>query len=219
MTTNEIEPFIITHPFELGRLFTTGHVKTPSGKKWNISFCPGLTGSWKGFKKCMECSWDAFKWGWNPVEHADLVKSVWDFSGDVGQLNVDLFNSIPTGMQEGWENITKLATDAPFGWIPRIVGNLIWKCAAVPIIKIVIGGVGLLIVTPAVFALGSIIGCVGKWFIGSLGAILSTIGSLVPLIGGPIVSGGITLGAILNRFPKTADNGTYGLYIIENPQN
>ena len=132
-------------------------------------------------------------------------------------MNVDLFKSIPTGMQEGWDTISKLATDAPFGWIPRIVGNLVWKCAAVPIIKIVVGGVGMLLVTPCLFVLGSAIGCLGKLIIGSIGSVLSGIASLVPLIGGPIVSGGITLGAILNRFPKLSDNGTYGLYIVDTP--
>ena len=216
MTDIAPQPFIINHPQELGRLFWDGHVHSPCGKKWNISFCPGIVGSWKGFKRFMECSWDSLKWGWNPSQHADIIKFTWEFSTDIGHSGLDLITNIPKGISESGNNISQLAKDAPFGWLPRIVGNVVWGCFAYPIIKFAGGCLCMIIIAPGVFIITSVIACLGKFIIGNIGSLVTAISSIVPLIGGPIISAGISLGAIINRFPKPSDNGTYGLNIVEN---
>jgi hypothetical protein len=210
------QPFLIKYPKELGRLFATGYIITPSEKKWNISFCPGLTGSWKGFKECWIFAWKSFKWGWSPSEHGDILKTAWDWAGDFGNTCLNLIKGIPEGISKVSNNISKLYKDAPFGWIPRIFKNIAWNCVISPILKFIFGFVGMLIGTPLIFTGISLIGCISKFVIGNVGTAVSGTTSLVPLVGGTLSSALITLGAIFNRFPKESDHGTYGLYLVEN---
>jgi len=131
------------------------------------------------------------------------MKFAWDAAGQVGNFSLDIIKGIPDGVSQGSNNISKLCTDAPFGWIPRVIKNVLWNCIAVPMVKFASGVIGIIVLTPVTFLGLSIIGCVGKFLLGNLGAGLAIVGSLVPLI-----SGFITLGAMANRFPKESDNGT-----------
>lgn len=212
----ERKPFLITHPKEVGRLFLTGCIESPDGRKWNISFCPGVTGSWSGFKSCWTFSWEALKWGWSPKGHGNVLKFAWDAAGAVGEFSLDLIKSIPEGVSEGSDNISKLYDDTPFGWIPRIGKNIVWNCFLAPILKFITGAIGAIIGTPLTFIAFSLVGCLGKWVIGNGGSLLSALASFFPLIGGTIASGVVALGSMVNRFPKDSDHGTYGLYLVEN---
>lgn len=205
------QPFLLGHPRELGRLFATDFIHAPDGNRWNITFCPGLKGAWTGFKKCWSFGWDAFKWAW--TDHGKIIKFMWEMAGELGSASKDLIASIPSGFNEGLGNISSLWADASFGWIARVLKNIIWNCFICPIGKFILGGVGMVVGTPLLFIFGSIIGCGGKWIIGIIGSIGGAVASVFPLIGGTIISGGVTFGALFNRFPKESDNGTYGLQI------
>ena len=205
-------PFILGHPRELWRLFSTGYIDAPNSKRWDISFCPGVKGAWKGFKKCWKFAWKSFKFAW---DHTKIIKFMWELSGELCGSAKDLIAGIPNGFSEGCGNISSLWQDAPFGWIVRVFKNIGWNCFAWPIIKFFTGFLGF-VATPCLFIFGSVVVCVGKWIVGLIGAAGGGVVSLVPLIGGTIISGGVTFGAIFNRFPRDADDGTYGLYLVTN---
>lgn len=255
-------PFVIGHPKEIARLFATGYINAPDGNKWNISFTPGIRGSWKAFtscwsagysgfkesnklgwrglKHCLKYAKDHFKWGWNPREHGHIVKFFWHVAQEMGEACVEFIKTIPDGAAEGSDNISKLCHDAPFGWIPRIIKNAVWNCITCPILKFLAGVGGAIILTPGLFIIGSLVGIVGKWLIGNISGCAGVIGSLLsilcggivsiisvvgcgiasifPLIGGCIVSTGVALGSITNRFPKPSDSGSYGLHIVIQPR-
>ena len=125
--------------------------------------------------------------------------------------------NIPGGISKGCENIGSLFQDVPFGWIVRIFKNIIWDCFLWPIIKFILILLGMFIVFPLLFLIVTFITCLGKFIVGLIGAMSSSfIASPFPLIVGIIISAATTCGGSCNRFPKESDNGTYGLYIVEN---
>lgn len=254
----ERQPFVIGHPQEIARLFGTGYMNAPDGTRWNISFTPGIKGTWRAFINCLNAGYSGFKhsnklgwrglkhcltfacnslkWGWNFSGYGNILKFFWNAAGEVGKSSLNLIGTIPDGVAEGADNISKLYDDAPFGWIPRIIKNALWNCFGVPILKFLTGASGVVLLTPGVFIIGSLFGVVSRCLIGNIGACFGVIGSVLslitgavisvisiigggiasffPLIGGTIISTGVALGAITNRFPKPLDNGTYGLNIV-----
>lgn len=208
-------PFLIGYPDELGRLFWEGRVNDPDGMNWNISFCPGIKSSWSGFKNCLKFAGDSCKWGWNIIEHGEIIKGMWDMSGELGKMSATFLGNIPSGILEGFQNIHSLWTDAPIAWVARVLWNFGWNCFTWPLIKSFLGIMGL-VATPVLFVGGSVIICIGKFILGNVGAVLSGISAGITLLGGSLITALITIGAVFNRFPKESDNGTYGLHIIEN---
>ena len=108
----------------------------------------------------------AFKWGWSPTIFGEILKLSWDAAAAVGASSVDLIKSILDGMSEGSQNISNLWNDKPFGWMPRVLKNLIWNCFLAPILKFFFG------------AVDATVGCVGKWVIGNLGGLISALESV-----------------------------------------
>jgi hypothetical protein len=208
------QPLLISHPRELVRLFWKGIINAPDGKRWDISFCPGIEGSWNGFKSCWDFVWKSIKWGLGPSGHFKIIEVMWDISKGLWKVSGKLIGGIPNGIGEGFNNISSLVHDMPFGWIARIIFNLICNCFLWPVIKFGFGFFGM-VASPVIFIGGSAIGCLGKLFIGSLGVVSGTVSSFVALVGGSVFSVCVALAGIFNRFPKESDNGTYGLNIID----
>jgi len=254
----ERQPFLIGYPRETIRLLTTGYINSPDGTRWNISFTPGIFGSWKGFLNCLKgthscfqkannlgwvgfktllrLGWNCVKWGCDLNGYESIVKTSWNGSSFIFNKSIKIIQTIPDDISEGCENTTKLFSDTPFGWVSRIIINSFWNCLAVPIIKLLLGTTSLLILPPSWFLSTTIFGIIGRFILGNGLGIISTFGSftsitlgfltsimflifgcvssLFPLIGGTIISSGVALGTIVNRFPKPSDNGTYGLHIV-----
>lgn len=207
--------FIITYPNELFRLFVKGEINDPEGNRWNISFCPGIKSSWSGFVNCWKFSWEIFKWSWDIVQYIEIIKFMWEIFVTIFVDSAKYISRIPEGIFDGFSSIRSLWNDAPIAWIARVLLRLGWNCFTWPIIKLVLGATGMFI-SPIVFIVGSTIGCVGKFVAGHVVAIISAVLSNVVLLGGILVSGLITIGAMSSRFPKQSDNGLYGLHIKEN---
>ncbi|CAH6421721.1 Hypothetical protein HVR_LOCUS1361 [uncultured virus] len=216
---NKSRSWLITKPGEVGRLFWSGYMHAPNvpGKRWNVAFCPGMVGSWTGFKICWKFAGKCFKWGWSPDGHGKIIKSAWNAAASVEEAAIDFINGIPDGVSKGGNNISKLWEDTPFGWIPRVLKNAIWNCFVWPIVKAIIGAIGCIVGAPLTFFTFATIGCVGKWLIGNLVGVCSLITSLAPSLGGAFTSAFVAFGSLFNRFPKEADNGTYGLYLEDIP--
>jgi len=257
----ERQPFIITHPFEIARLFGTGYVNAPNGTRWNISFTPGVRGScrsflsclrggkfcfvegnklgWKGFKSGLTHGCNSVKWGWDLEKHKEIVATNWDFSGRICSSSLNGIRNIPNVFYEGCDNISKLFSDAPFGWIPRVLKNIIWNCLSSPVLRF-LGAILRLIAAPVIFVVSSLVGTIGRWIIGNAGGIAGVIAacasiilafiasviaiicfaiaSIFALVGGTVVSGAVALGSSTNRFPKLNDDGSYGLRMVVQPQ-
>lgn len=257
----ERQPFLFKYPREIARLFGTGYLNAPDGTRWNISFTPGIRGSWRaftncldtaftgfdeslrwgwnGFVECVDFSWKTLKWGWKPRGYINILKNCRDASREVSKSSLNLIKTIPDGVAEGTDNISKLFNDAPFGWLPRLVKNCLWNCSIVPIIKLFMGAAGCLLLTPGVLVIGSLVGSACRFLTGNIGCglglicsllsitlgivmsllflLIGGIFSLFPLIGGSIVSTAVAVGGITNRFPKQSDSGSYGLHIVIQP--
>ena len=207
-------PFLFMYPREVGRLFWRGYVCAPDGNQWNIVFTPGIVRSFFGFKSAWQTARRVVTWGWNLGEHRDIVKDSWRSAMKIKDVSVDLIEDIPTGISDGKEHIVELWDNAPFGWIPRVIKNIIWNCAVVPCAKLIVGAVGIVIASPLFFLLSSVIQCVGKFALGNIAAVLMGIVSFVPLVVGSVISGLVAAGSSLSRFPKVSDNGRYGIYLL-----
>lgn len=205
------QPFLIGYPSELYNLFWEGYINSPDEKRWNISFCPGVVGSWIKFDKCCTFVWDCLVFAF--TGHITIFKAIFDVISSIGEFFLDTIIYIPENISESCGNISSLAEDAPFEWIVRIFINLIWYCCLWPIIKFVFSLLMIIPLLPVTMIIITLIACGGKFIIGLLGAIGSTIAGPLILFGGILLSGFITIGALTNRFPKESDNGTYGLFM------
>lgn len=190
------------------------------------------TSAWKCAKHFMKCAKRLFTFGWNPHNHRDFLDFCWKLARVIGKSSIELIETVPDGFAEGCDNIYNLCPDAPFGWIPRVLKNILWNCLK--------GLTGAVLISPlSLVAMGT------TWLSGNIGGLLSVaisglsiavgalcsvlglgtaalcsiisfaacgFASFFPLIGGFVVSTLIALGSVTNRFPKESDHGHYGLY-------
>jgi len=91
----------MAHPSELFRLFIIGHILSPDGKKWNISFCPGVKGSYSCFRYYFNNSWELLKWSWNFDYYRKLIYHAWDFTNYCVRFSTTLLKNIPNDIMEG----------------------------------------------------------------------------------------------------------------------
>lgn len=211
----ERQPFLLSYPSELLRLFVNGHIKSPDGNLWNISFCPGLKGTWTGVSSCFKFSKESFNFSFSWEYYGKSLRNFSNFSWDILKKGFELLCDIPSDMGESLTNTYNLLCDMPFGWPFRSLGQLFYGIIVKPCCKVVgflsctgLSALSLLmgtIVLPVGILLGGVTVGLGSLLVGVLTGITGT-----------LFSGGVTLGAILNRFPKVKDNGSYGLYIVQN---
>jgi hypothetical protein len=213
MLVEMAQPWIIEYPNELWRLFTTGYIHDPDDKRWDIFFCPGVMGVWITFMYCLENAWDLLKWVWNPCEYLTIVKHAAYGAELIRDNSVWSIEHIPEKMLEGWTRIKNLWIDEPFGWTARICGNIIWNCLLVPILML-IGGLSGFILIPISFVVFGLGACFIQWFVGNMVALWLILLSILALFFGTLASAVVTLGALFNRFPKESDHGTCGLYLM-----
>lgn len=207
------QPFIIEYPYQLLSLFWCGIIIDPNGIKWNISFCPGITGAWESFTKFWIFFSDALSF--SLTGHINIIECIWDIVFNIEISLIDIIICIPKNIGESFKYIDSLVQNTPFGWIGRILITLIWSCLLWPILTFILS-MSILILLPFIMISLIIIICGSKFILGLLSSIISAILSPFSLIISIIVSILVTLGALVNRFPKETDDKTYGLFIIQN---
>src|SRR4051812_3116926 len=108
------QPFLITNCGQLGNLFWTGYINNDD-KRWNISFTPGVVGSWAAFTKCWIFAWDCIVFAF--TGYSSILKCLWEIIYESEKFCGEAFVGIPEGIGKGCSNIGSLIQDAPFGWI------------------------------------------------------------------------------------------------------
>lgn len=207
-------PWLAGDCSQVGNLCWTGYIDTPDKKHWNVSYTPGVVGSWGVFVKIWEAAWTCLKWAF--TGYIAMLKILWEIFSGIEEFFVDVLAGIPKCFSDSCANINSLAQDTPFGWIIRIIGNIIWTCFLWVLIKLLGSLIMLLLVVPIVFLLITFIACAGKFILGWIGTIACGLASPFAILGGVFISGCVTCGGMCNRFPRESDSGTYGLYIVPN---
>ncbi|MEK7485624.1 MAG: hypothetical protein AABZ60_14965 [Planctomycetota bacterium] len=208
-------PFVVTNATQLGDLYYHGELTDSEGHRWNVMILPGIRpmARWSA-ESFEECGDSLSSYG---------KKSFWN---DCGKLAEDSLEFSKDSLVEyGWEgigddfenatkNISDNASQAPFGWIPRIIGNVFWGYVLKPAFRITTAPVGAAmgacgtLILPAGYALAPIGYTIGN----------STLnGILIPTLG--ITAHQLVYLMVLpNREPSESMDGSFGLYII-NPES
>jgi hypothetical protein len=165
-------------------------------------------------KTCFRFAKRSFLWGWSRSTHLELVKSIWNAAVELKDVCLDIFRA--SDPSDGLANIQSLWLSAPFGWIFRVLKNLVWNCALRPVLCILGSILGLVVVTPAFFVTASILGCLGLLLVSNLGAMACVVGGSSILVFGCSLSTTIAMFSWPNRFPRPSDDGSFGLYRMLN---
>jgi hypothetical protein len=208
--------WLVQRPLEIFRLAWCGQIVDPAGARWQVSFCPGVVESWKAAELCARKGWKSFRWATSPSGHWSIVCWFWTTCGEIKDELRKLVGTTGSGFKEGLENIRGHWENTPFGWLFLIFKNLLWNCFACPIAKIASSLVGVFVGCPVVFALGSVLGCVGRLTSGLVGSLGCLFGSAGAITGGTLASGAVAMCAVPNRFPRASDDGTFGVYKVAN---
>lgn len=204
------QPFLIRYPREIARLFWCGKIKSPSGEWWNVGFCPGVEGSWNGFQACWRVAKSCFNRAFSVHKHCEWVKDVGNFCSKLKEQFVQLLDEAQP--MEGVANIRSLWEGAPFGWMFRILKNLGWNCLLRPICCVAGCVLGILVVTPTFFLVGSLGGIAAKLIFWGAGGLTFSFVGVLGIVLGIATSAFVALLSWPNRFPRPTDDGTYGIY-------
>lgn len=207
------QPFVLFYPKEILRIFTAGKILAPDHRVWSLAFCPGITGSYYTAVKFTQFAREGIVIGYNPYTHLAIIKWVINFDSCIYNYSWNTLKSIIPGINNESRNIVNLWKDKPFGWIPRILKGVIYDCLTIPILKVITGGTGVVIITPLTFMgltiptnIFVLMGCTAMSFV-------SLCLSPISLIGGSIYSAIIATSAVTCRFPNPSDNKKYGMRI------
>ncbi|BBM84504.1 hypothetical protein [Candidatus Uabimicrobium amorphum] len=204
-------PFVFTNASQMGDLYVDGELTDQHGNRWEVWLVPGMSpmfelskDGWKGSRQALKEYADSEFWEYC----VDLNKNLLVFSKAC--FTEYLIEGIAEDFSKATTDISANVRETPFGWIPRIGGNVFWGYIFRPTFRMVTAPVGI------GFGLtGSVVFPVGKAL------------SPVPIAVGNIIGNGIVLPAagiaahqviylfaIPNREPSVEHNGRFGLYVI-----
>ena len=204
-------PFVFTSGTQMADLYMQGQITDQNDNRWEIWIVPGIC-------PMLEYSKDSWKETGEILE--EYTKK--DFWEDCAQWNSDslkfardsfteyLIEGIGEDYIQASHNISANVREAPFGWIPRIVGNALWGYFFIPTLRLATAPVGI-----AGGVIGSIVFPVGKTIIPiPLAVGYGSINGILVPVSGMIAHQFIYIFAISNREPSPEHDGRFGLYIV-----
>ena len=210
----EERPFVITSASRLRDLYVRGELTDSRGYRWNVALIPGLVPPIEKGRDAFVNAGDFLDDLWTVAfrdRRAQEVEDGLEFAEDsiVENLTVQL----PDDVARTTRRIRRNYEEAPFGWIPRILGHALWGYVVVP--------AGRLAMAPVGFAGGltyATVAPVGQVLARPVGAATWAAGAGVAA---PVVSIAahqpIWLLAIPNREPDPSLDGRFGLEILARP--
>ncbi|WP_372367124.1 hypothetical protein [Candidatus Uabimicrobium sp. HlEnr_7] len=203
-------PFVFTNATQMADLYMQGELTDQNGNRWDIWIVPGMCPVLEFSKDSwVDAGRDLSEYG-----KKDLWKNCADWSSESLQFSGESFSEYLVGgitddFSDASSNISANVSEAPFGWIPRIVVNAFWGYLIKPTFRLatapigIVGGAAGAVIFPVGIVMSPIALAAGKSVIG---------GTLIPLAG-ITAHQFVYLFAIPNREPAVEQDGRFGLYI------
>lgn len=209
----ESRPFVITSASKLGDLYWRGELTDSKGRRWNVWIIPGVGTS---LEVGAEAFVDAYDFAKGPGEKEFWIKRGEDVQDGVEFAVEDCLGEfLLEGIAEDYvstgENISANIEETPFGWIPRIMGNVLWGYVLCPAGRLALapvgmaGGFGYSLVVPTGQVVARPVGGVTWIVLAGVATPALRIGLHQP----------IYLFSLFNREPSADQDGQFGLEIID----
>ncbi|MDF1664291.1 MAG: hypothetical protein P1V97_21165 [Planctomycetota bacterium] len=208
----ESRPFVLTSASRLGDLYWRGELTDSKGRRWNVWIIPGIATSVEVGAEAFEDAYDFAKgpaeqefWRQRGEEFQDGIKFA--FEDCIGEF---LLEGIAEDYVSTGENISANVNETPFGWIPRIMGNVLWGYVLCPVGRIalapvgMVGGLGYSTVWPTTQVVARPAGGVAWMGLAGIATPVLRIGVHQP----------IYFFSVFNREPSADQNGQFGLEVI-----
>jgi hypothetical protein len=138
-------PLVITSGSQLADLYWRGELTDTHGNRWNVWILPGIAPTLEDAAESFD---DAADFAIEPF-HGEFWEDRAEEFGDGLEFAFQdvLMEFLVRGVRSDWTDATAAIAanldQAPFGWIPRILGNALWGYLVMPLGRLALAPVGM----------------------------------------------------------------------------